>query len=383
MNKKIYISTGEKSGEIHASTLCKKIKEEENSIKISAMGGEILRKSGVDIFYDASNLSVTGFTEIIKNIFTFKEILRKCVEHIIEQNYDAVIMVDYPGFNMRLAKLIKEKKPEQKIYYYICPKFWAWNYRRVKKIKKYIDHIFCIFPFEPPMLEKEGISSSFIGNPLLDQIDFNDTGNEIKNMFPKKIIGLFPGSRKNEIKRILPVIIDATKIIKNKIPDIGIIVGAPQGISKEQLEKIANCKLDNIKFIEGKSHKIMAGCDFIIAKSGTTTLETALIGTPMVAVYLISPISAFIGKLLLRTKHFTLPNLLTYDFCPTEAERYTAVPEMLQKEANPKNIANKSIEFLTNENLQKDTREKLINIRKILGNSGASMVCAKELLSRI
>ncbi|MHC4870529.1 MAG: lipid-A-disaccharide synthase [Planctomycetota bacterium] len=382
MTKKIYISTGEKSGEIHAASLCLELLKNKN-ISISGMGGSTLRNSGVNIFFDASELAVTGFTEVLKNILKFRSLLKKCCDYILSENFSAVVLVDYPGFNMQLAKMLKKKAPELKVFYYICPKFWAWNYRRVKKIKKYIDQVFCIFPFEPPMLEAEGITACFTGNPLLDQIDFTAEGELTGSIFGKNAIinGIFPGSRKSEIKRVLPNFLKAAELIKKSVPDAEFVIGTPEGFSREKLESISGCSTDGIKLLEGQSHDIMAGSTLVLAKSGTTTLETALFGTPMIAVYYTSKISAFIGRQLVRIKHYTLPNLLTYEFCSNPDERFLAVPELMQEDATPEKIAAKAIELLTDRELYEKTAGQLRGIRNILGEKGASLRCAEKLIS--
>lgn len=387
MPGKIYISTGERSGEIHAASLCEELLKKDNTLTIHGMGGEILKKSGVSIFKDASNFAVTGITEVVRNILEFKKLLKECSEFIIFQNFDTVILVDYPGFNMRLAKMIKAQKPEIKIIYYICPKFWAWNYRRIKKIRKYIDHVICIFPFEEKMLRDENIPATFVGNPLLDQLDFNNDGEYITRMFKdirhKELIGIFPGSRKNEIEKILPVLVKTTAIIKKKLKLATFVIGTPKGIDRKKLENICHIKLDDFIVVEGRSHDIMAACDFILAKSGTTTLETALFGKPMIAVYFVSKLTAFIGRILARVEHYTLPNILTYDFCSDEKYKYIAVPEIFQEEATPQNIAAKTIEILENRDMYDDLKVKLINIRNILGNKGASEKAAGIVLNTI
>jgi lipid-A-disaccharide synthase len=383
---KFYISTGEQSGEQHGASLVREIKKLSPETEITAMGGSLLQSAGAEILLNYGELAVTGFTEVIRHLPKIRKILNHCTQHIIDTSPDAVILVDYPGFNMQLAKRIKKARPDMKIFYYICPKFWAWNYRRVKKIAKFVDHVYCILPFEVELLAKEGISAEYVGNPLLDQINFEEDGSRLRSEFGldnKNIIALFAGSRKTEISLTLKNIIEAGQAIKEKVENTEYVIGIAPGYKREDIEKISNVSLDGKNVCYNRSHELMAACKCAIVNSGTTTLELALFGKPMVGVYYSSQITMAIAKRVLRIKHFTLPNILLDDYALQGRKPQEALIELLQKDASKENISTEIVRLLTEEEYYKNKRNLLIEVKNVLGSMGCSKTAAIAMLNRV
>jgi lipid-A-disaccharide synthase len=382
---KFYISTGEQSGEQHAASLVREIKKLSPETEITAMGGELLKSAGAEIFVNYGELAVTGFTEVIRHLPKIRKTLNRCTQHIVDTSPDAVILVDYPGFNMQLAKRIKKADPGIRIFYYICPKFWAWNYRRTKKLYEYTDRIYCILPFEVALLSREIILSEYVGNPLLDQINLEEDGSRLQSelrLENKDIIALFPGSRKTEISLTLKNIIEAAEAIKDKVENTEYVIGIAPGYTKEDIEKISGVSLQGKNVCYNRSHELMAACKCAIVNSGTTTLELALFGKPMVGVYYSSRITMAIAKRLLRIKHFTLPNIMLDDFAPKGKKKREALLELLQDDASKENISNEIIHLLSDKYYYRNKKSLLNEVKELLGSQSCSKTAAESILLR-
>ncbi|MDR1012328.1 MAG: lipid-A-disaccharide synthase [Coxiellaceae bacterium] len=363
INKRILISAGELSGDIHASILVKEITKLSPKTAFYGMGGKLMQESGVDILVDSSDLNIIGGIEIISKLIKLILALltmRNSIRHKSKRP-DLLILVDYPGFNLLLAKIAK--RVGVKVLYYISPKIWAWNRGRVQIIKKYVDIMAVIFPFEVEFYKKYGIPVYFVGNPLLKKVVpklSKETAKQIFNLNPNcKIIGLFPGSRHSEIRRLLPIMLKAAQILKNKDPTLQFLLSQASSITDNDLLPYLQVSPIKPKIISGQNYDAMQVCDVIIAASGTITLEITLMNVPLVIIYTMSWIEYQLAKNLIKIPYVGLCNIL--------ANKKIA-PELLQKEASPIKIANTVCTILSNKKLYRQIKIDLQNVKKYLQN---------------
>ncbi|MBI5750135.1 MAG: lipid-A-disaccharide synthase [Nitrospinae bacterium] len=398
MNKNtILIITGEDSGDLYGGNLAKEIQRLYPDIKISGVGGKQMRSAGVDIFCDVSDISVVGFWEVIEKLGLIRRLYKQVVERLDSGNVKGVVLIDYPGFNLKVAKAAKERGIA--VFYYISPQVWAWRKGRVKAIKKYVDKMMVILPFEKEFYQREGVDVEFVGHPLLEVIATPDRiiqGEAISSSNKKEIcqdlgvddkkliIGILPGSRKKEIAYMLPEILKASSLIKEKYPSVQFLLPLSQSIEEDYLKDfITNaCHAERseeslhsyIKLIKGKNYDVMKVSDLLIIKSGTSTLEAAIIGIPMIIIYKSSMISYYLAKALVNVTYAGLPNLL--------AGKEVA-PELLQYKMNAKSIAEKTTYFLEKKDRLEQMREELKNIKYSLGEQGASKRTANIIINHI
>ncbi|MBU1340773.1 MAG: lipid-A-disaccharide synthase [Proteobacteria bacterium] len=363
----IMVLTGEPSGDMHAGHLVKEIQQSDSSIYFSGIGGTYLEKQKVDLFYNIALLSAMGVTEVVMQFKQIKKAFDLFKRKLRVNKPDLIILVDYPGFNLKAAKFAKDHY-KIKILYYITPKVWAWKKSRLKKIKKYIDHAALILPFEEKIFKKAHIRSTYVGNPLVDEYPENlskpffrsDPLSSTNN--GHLVIGLLPGSRKAEIQNLLEIMINAADLIFQKNQKVKFIISQATSIKRETIEaylKKAD-KTCGFQIIDGPVKNIFFKSDLIIAASGTVTLEAALCGIPTIIVYKMSLISYRIAKLFVKIKYAGLANLIV------NAE---VMPELLQNDATPYKISQKALYMLDHLSY---FQEQLDRVRKRLGKKGAS-----------
>lgn len=333
----ILMATGELSGEIYAADLATMLMNRYPSMKCYGMGSKILENSGVEIVANTQDLSIIGAIEVITKFVKIYRAFQRMCQFLREKKPDLLILIDYPGFNLRLAKIAK--KNGVKVLYYITPKVWAWKRGRLKTIKKYVDMAAIIFPFEVELYQKYNIPAKYVGNPLLQLIQ-SKTEAASNNGLPDNhspTVGLFPGSRSSEIKRLLPVILDAAKIIREKYGDAQFIVSQADSISGQELQHWMQNNTLKIKIVKGQNYEIIKKSDVVISASGTATLEIALLETPLVIIYKISWLEYQLAKRLIKIPYVGLCNIL--------AQKGVA-RELLQHDASPKNIAEEVIKII-------------------------------------
>ena len=315
----------EKSGDSHASELVSALSEKYD-LTLTGTGGPDLLRLGQKQLYDVNDLSVIGVDEAIKKLKFLFSVRDRLVKELKENRPDAVILVDYPGFNLRFAKEVKNLGIP--VIFFISPTFWAWNYKRVYKLRDYCDLVICIYPFEEEILQKEGVNAKYVGNPLKSQINFKCATKDKfleKGNFDKdaKIIGMLPGSRKREIESLLPVMINAAI----GMPEFDFVVGAADGVDEQYIkDKIKGTK---IRFATNLTHDIMKYSDVLWVCSGTATLESAIIGTPLVLLYKTGFLTYFLGKIFYRLKYIGMPNIIMDK---------AVIPELVQNDATPFNL---------------------------------------------
>lgn len=313
---KYFISTGELSGDLHASYICKEIKELDKAADIYAIGGKNLEKLGINIFKHIDKLAIMGFVEVLKNLNMLKKTLDETYEFIVKNNMDRVILIDYGGFNLKLLERLKTKRPEIKVSYYIPPKVWIWGKKRIHKIKL-ADEILVIFPWEKKFYDENGIKAHYFGNPFMEKYKKRGKSGE-------KIL-LLPGSRKQEITSLIGDMLDVVKEKKDEKFLLKLAKKDHREYITENIEAINNLEITYDKSLE----EAVEECKYAVAASGTVILELAILGLPGVVVYKTSLINEIIVKLIVKPKFITLPNLTL------DEEVYV---ELLQRECNRDNI---------------------------------------------
>ncbi len=353
--QKILIITGELSGDIHASEFIKESIAARPEIKFFAVGGKNMETAGAQIILSYESLTAIGFVSPLLNIFHYRRILGKIHRWMKEEKPDAVVLVDFPGFNLQVAMFAHQLNIP--VVYYILPQVWAWGTWRIRQIKKYVNLALVILPFAPKFFSQYGVRSIYVGHPVLDTV--TKRGKPISDNADEEpfTIGLFPGSRKSEIKRHLCIMFDAAKIIKKRHPRVKFLIAC----DNPSADKTA--VLEQTAFIPQNPYEIMRRSRVLIAASGTVTLEGAFFEKPMVVIYKTEPITYFLAKLLAKVPYISLVNI-------TGRERI--LPEFIQKNAVPEKIAESTEKLLFDDGVRKDMIEKLKKVKKKLGAPGAS-----------
>ncbi|MBN1693982.1 lipid-A-disaccharide synthase [candidate division WOR-3 bacterium] len=366
---KVLFITGEASGDSHASNLINSLRKINPDIKFYGIGGKKMEKAGVKIIYPSDKIAVIGFSEVFSKISNLKEARRQISTCIKENKFDFAVTVDFPGFNISIARTLKNMGIP--IFYFITPQVWAWGKWRSKSLSKYFKGLFVIYPFEKSFFDKEGIKSFFLGNPLLDIVK-SEGKLKIKDLpSGNPLIAILPGSRETEIKRLLLPILKAFRIFKEKHPGSKAVIALHEEKDLSMTQEIGKELLNGIEIFHGRTYDIINCSDLAVVSSGTATIEAGILQTPMVIVYKLSYISWIISKILARVKHFGLVNILF-------SERI--VPELIQKEVNPKRIA-KELEMVyeKRENISKQLKK----LKPLLGSEGVYDRIANKILSMV
>ncbi|MBU4375996.1 MAG: lipid-A-disaccharide synthase [Candidatus Omnitrophica bacterium] len=377
--KKIFIVAGEASGDLHASRLVREIKSCEPSVVFMGIGGQNMSLAGVRVFYRADELAIVGVWDIFKHFKKIKEMFFLFLKEVDKEKPDIVILVDYPGFNLRLLKELKKRKV--KIIYYISPQLWAWGKNRIYTIKKYVDKMLVFFDFEGELYKKYGVPVECVGHPLLDiakpSIGKDAVFEELHFNPEKKTIILLPGSRESEINALLPMMLSAALKIHNLREDIQVILVRSQAIAPEIFDTHLRgfdlpCRIAENRGTELYDYLSIA--DLALVSSGTATLECAIMDVPMVIVYKISLLNAILMKPFIRVPHIGLVNILP---------KKKIVPELIQFDATPNKIYEEALKILTNPSVSGAIRKDLDALRRSLGSEGASRRAAKAVIKLI
>lgn len=364
--KNIFISTGELSGDMHAKNLIQNLQRKypQYPINFAGMGGSAMRSVGVEIIVDSADLAIIGMLEVIYKFRQILQAMRNIKKYLRNNPPDLLILIDYPGFNLRLAKIAK--KMNIKVLYYICPQLWAWHQSRAKIMQRYVDMLAVIFPFEVKFYQQLAINVVLVRHPLLDTVKTNLSANEVYKLLDltsqHTIIGLVPGSRNNEIKFILPTILESANLIQQKIPSCQFVLPVASSLDINKIQDyLRPYQHLNIKLIQHQTYNSLSVCDAIIATSGTVTLEIALLSVPLVVVYKLTNISYWLSKLVIKIPHISLCNIV--------AEK-EIVPELIQHQATKRNIANAIFKIIEDIDYRFKMYEELNNIKaKLEGQS--------------
>ena len=363
-----YIIAGEASGDLHASNLVAEIKKKDKKAEFRGCGGDKMKAQGVDLLKHYRTMAYMGFVEVAVNLRKVLRNIAQTKKDIIEYQPDAVILVDYPGFNFRIAKFAHEKG--FKVFYYISPQVWAWKRRRVRKIKASVDKMLVILPFEEEFYRRYGVDVTYVGNPLLDELVKYGTSNRSiflrRNSLGEKreIIALLPGSRKQEVKRMLPVML---KMVP-RFPDYQFVVAGVSSLDKDLYKGIMGNT--DAFYIEDQTYELLQNSSAALVTSGTATLETALLTVPEVVCYKATGFSYRLAKAMIKVKFISLVNLVM------DKE---VVKELIQGDLNEENLAAELELLLHNSKRQRRLLEDYDELRYRMGNAGASEKAAEAI----
>lgn len=373
---KYYLIAGEASGDLHGSNLIKGIKEVDSKADLRCWGGDLMQQAGAELVRHYKECAIMGFVEVLTNLGKITRNLKDCKKDILEYNPDVLILIDYPGFNFRIAEFAKKRGI--RVFYYIAPKVWAWKESRVHRLKKFVDRLFIIFPFEIEYFKKWGIDAIYRGNPLLDSVDNYSNANESKEEFlsrlslhPQKTnIAMLAGSRAGEIKYLLPRMIK----VANRYPDFQFLLACAPSMDLEFYKSIIGNKCNNIKLLTGETYSILRHSDAAIINSGTASLEAALIGVPQVVCYGGNEISYQIARAVVKLKYISLANLIM--------DR-GLFKELLQHDCTPEKISLELEQLLYNKGYRGKMLEDYARVREILGGKGASAKVAQAMIDEL
>ncbi|WP_196602967.1 lipid-A-disaccharide synthase [Pectinatus frisingensis] len=369
---KIMFSAGEASGDLHGASLAAALRKIEPNIEMVGFGGTMMENAGVKLIANMTEYSVMGFYEVIINLYRSIKLRNKLVDYMKKEKPDILVLIDYPDFNWRLAPVAK--KLGIPVFSYIPPSAWAWRKGRAKQVAKTADQIAAIFPFETAVYEQAGANIKFVGNPLIDTVRPSLDKESAARCFSidtlKTNILLLPGSRRQEITAIFPVMLATAVLFKEKYSSICFHVAVAQGIKIEELQKIAAEYDVVINYHKDKIYDLMSCCDIGLATSGTVILEAALMGLPTVVLYRMSKLTYHIAKMFVDVKFFSLPNILLKE---------RVMPELLQEQVNPENVF-KSAQTLLSDNKQY-VKSKLKTVRAKLGSPGVAERTARLIIA--
>jgi lipid-A-disaccharide synthase len=375
--KKIFILTGEPSGDKLASKVISKLQKNNPEIEYSCVGGTHLNSLGIKSIFDFKEITYIGFTSVLLNIFKIKNKINITTEEIIKFNPDILFSVDSPDFTLRVAEKVKKINNKIKTVHYVAPQVWVWREGRVKKFKKFLDHILLLFEFEKKYFDQENIPNTFVGHPLLEQETKNRT--DLSNIVPsdKKIISLFCGSRSSEVNLLLPILIDFINIMNTKFDNFTFIFHATDENKSLISDKIKNINLKNVEIISDENIKkqILNNSIFAVSKSGTVSLEICNAKVPSIIIYKMNFLNFLIVKMLVKIKFANIINIIN---------NKEIIPELIQKECNAKEIYNSVVYFLKNPELIKkqisDCEETLTKIRSKTSSSDEAVSVLNKFL---
>ena len=368
---------GEASGDLHGASLIRELKKLDSSLKIFGIGGDKMKAEGMELIYHIDKMAFLGFVEVIKHLPFIKKVQRDLIDEVKKRKVGEVVLIDYPGFNLSIAKKLKQLEPELKLelIYYITPQVWAWGKGRVNNIRALFKKVLVVFPFEEKFFKEKNVNAEFVGHPLVQEINGYDfiSRNLLDNKFDldpaKEILLILPGSRKQEVNSIFPEAIKAAVKLADEL-DMQIVVACSSNLDEKVFYGLTDHK--NFKVIKNQTYDLMKHAKFGIVKSGTSTLEAGLLELPMVIVYKTSWLTYAIGKSLVKIKNFGMANIVLDE---------QVVPELIQNEANAEKIYDEAKNILSDEDMLNNIKLRLGRIKKVLGDADAPKNAAKIIYS--
>ena len=372
MNKKLIIIAGETSGDMHGSALINELFALDSSIKIFGIGGSKMINQGMSAIYNINDMAFLGFTEVIKHIPFIKKVKSDLINLAVEENIRTAVLIDYPGFNLSIAKSFNKKNIKN--IYYISPQIWAWGQKRIKKIKKIISKMIVFFPFEKTLYEQNNVDVEFVGHPLVRKISVYNflSKAELSKKYglepDKDLLVILPGSRKQELGKIFPETIKAAQKLSEDL-NLQTIIACADNVDENYFKPFAN--EFKFKIIKGDTYNLLKNAKFAIVKSGTSTLEAGIIGTPFIVVYATSFLTYQISKKLIKIKNIALANIVAGK---------TIVEELIQNEVNSENIYRHSKSIITNKEKYNLIKKELKGIKNKLETEGNPNKKAAEII---
>ena len=370
------IIAGEASGDIHGANLVQALLDIYPKACFTGMGGARMQGAGVNTLFDIERMGTVGLVEIFSELGYYFSVYHALRKEIATHKYTAVILIDYPTLNLRLAR--HSRKHDCPVYYFISPQVWAWRKGRITDIRKSVHKMFVVLPFEEKIYQEAGVDVEFLGHPFIDIVRPTRSREENLKQFSldpnKKIVGLLPGSRMNEINSLLDEMLGAAKKIKNEICQCQFLLPIAESIDPVIIRKKLGHNPLGIKIIKDETYNVMNSCDALIIASGSATLEAGIIGCPMVIIYKLSPLTYWLALMLINTPFYGLVNIV--------AEEKVA-PELIQKKANANNIASEILKILKNPEYCHEIRNRLLLVRKNLGRPGVMKAVAASMANSL
>jgi len=379
MNKEephFLIVAGEASGDLHGAKLVQALLDVYPKARFTGMGGERMRGAGVQTLFGIERMGAVGFVEIFSDFGHYFGVYRGLVKEIASLKYTAVILIDSPTLNLRLAK--HSRKHSCPVYYFISPQVWAWRKGRIEDIRKSVHKMFVILPFEEKIYQEAGIDAEFLGHPFIDVVHPTRTRGDSLEKFVldshKKIVGLLPGSRMNEINSLLDEILLAAEKVKKEMGECQFLLPVADTIDPVLIhQKLGSNPLD-IKILKGETYNVMNICDALIIASGSATLEAGIMGCPMVIIYKLNPLTYWLALMLINTPYYGLINIVAGE---------SVVPELIQSKANAENIASETLKFLKNPEYCQEIQNRLLLVRNKLGRPGVMKAVAASIVDSL
>jgi len=367
----ILVVAGENSGDKHGAGLIHQFKKKNPTPSFFGIGGEMMKAEGVELLYSVKDLSVMGAVELIAHLPRLRKIFTHIKKEVKKRNPEAALLIDSPDFNLRLAKTLK--KQSTPVLYYISPTVWAWRKARLKTIQRYVNQMMLIFPFEEELYRENGVKAVYVGHPLLERMEISLSREEFLNKYSftqnETRICLMPGSRNNEIKYHMPVLIETIQKLMREI-QARYVLPLAESVDESLVRQHLKGKLENILVLKENRYECMAHSDLILTSCGTANLEAALVETPFIAFYRISPLSYKLGLPFIKTRTYSIVNILAGQ---------KIVPELIQKEFSSERLCAESLKILNSDLIRKDMINQFKRIKEILGTKKASENASTEL----
>jgi len=360
-NPRLFVSCGEPSGDFYGAELVRHLRAGGRALDVFGLGGDRLLEQGASLVAHNRDLAVVGITEVLLQLRRIHSIYRRTVAEIGARRPEVAVLVDYPDINLRLARELKKRGTT--VIYYVSPQIWAWKKHRIHAIRETVDRMLVIFPFEEDLYRRAGVDVTFVGHPLVDAVRAApDRAGFLREMGldpARPVVALLPGSRKPEVAHNLEPLLGAVSLLATRRPDLQFLLARAPGLADSLFARVPG----SVRMIVGKSHAVVGGAAIALVASGTATVETALLGTPMVVVYRLSPLTYALGRRFVSVPHYAMPNLI--------AGR-RIVPELIQADFTPERVMSEAIALLENEALASMMRQGLQEVRQKLGAPGAS-----------
>jgi lipid-A-disaccharide synthase len=367
------VVAGEVSGDKHAAKLIAEIKKRRPRAEIYAAGGSAMQGAGAELLYNLVDMAVLGSVEVLRNYGRLRRIFHSLLAFIEERAPDAVVLVDYPGFNIRLAKQIKRRRLPARVIYYISPQVWAWGTRRKKTISRNVDRMIVILPFEKEFYADTALPVEFVGHPMLDDLKREIIAEETTRP-ESQTVALLPGSRWNEVRRHFPVMLAAAALMRKERPDVRFIMREPPSSFRGFIDQTIARSAVPVSIVKESIYRTIGASDIVIVASGTATLETACLLKPMVIMYKVAWLTYFLGRMLVKLPYIGLVNVIAGK---------KIMPEFIQRDATPERIASASLGFLTDDAKYAAAVDALKEVRARVGDEGASARAAESVLGEL
>ena len=366
------IIAGEASGDLHGSNLVSALKAFLPHSRFSGMGGSRMREEGVDTLFGIERMGTVGIVEVLGEFDHYYKVYRTLMKEIASRRYDAIILIDYPTLNLRLAK--QGRCFDCPVFFFISPQIWAWRKGRIRDIRKSVRKMFVILPFEEKLYLDAGVDAEFLGHPFIDMVHPSRPREESREKYSLnagvKTIGLLPGSRINEVNSLLDVMIQAAEKIRSELGSCQFLLPIADSINPDLIRQRLGANPLGIQLIQGETYDVMNSCDTLIIASGSATLEAGILGCPMVIVYKLNPLTHWLARLLIKIPLVGLVNIVAGE---------EVVPELIQHKVTAENISSEVLAILRTPEKEQAVRERLLKIRKSLGEPGVMKVVAKRI----